>query len=113
MEAMAQTAHASHHRSYVTKAQACPNVDDEDTEDDDQLSEASDESDESSNKRRRAALTVKHDMAKLESIFHEKGMKYRMIDRIGEGTATRECLERCCAHVIHQEPFQPSTKQRT
>lgn len=29
---------------------------------------------------------AKEEMSKLEGIFHTKGLKFRMIDRIGEGT---------------------------
>ena len=61
------------------------NMNDGDTEDDDELSEASDDSQDSSERRKLAAMIIKEDMSKLERIFREKGMKYRLIDRIGEG----------------------------
>ena len=48
-------------------------------------SDASGETDDPSERRCRVVSTVKEDMARLERIFDQKGMKYRLIDRIGEG----------------------------
>ena len=54
-------------------------------EEDFEISDASDETDNSSERRNQIAAMVKEDMIKLERVFHEKGMKYRLVDRIGEG----------------------------
>ncbi|KAL9100936.1 MAG: hypothetical protein Q9163_003751 [Psora crenata] len=55
-------------------------------EDDTETPEDSDASDDSEEQRYQIAAAVKEDMDKLDRIFREKGMKYRLIDRIGEGT---------------------------
>ena len=54
-------------------------------EDGGEVSDRSDETDDSSERRHQIAAMVKEDMIKLERIFHEKGMRYRLVDRIGEG----------------------------
>ena len=48
-------------------------------------SDASDETDDPSERHCRILSVVKEDMTRLEKIFDEKGMRYRLIDRIGEG----------------------------
>lgn len=58
-----------------------------------EASDASDETTDSVERRRQAAVVVKHDMAKLERIIQEKGMKYRLIDRIGEGLRPRSIVQ--------------------
>ncbi|KAL9590741.1 MAG: hypothetical protein Q9203_000463 [Teloschistes exilis] len=55
-------------------------------EDDDVVYENSDESDDSEEDDAQISETVREDMVKLERTFHAKGLKFRMIDRIGEGT---------------------------
>ena len=49
--------------------------------------EVSDESNDSENEEHQIAESVKEDMRRLDEIFREKGMKYRLIDRIGEGAS--------------------------
>ncbi|KAG8529334.1 uncharacterized protein KY384_005970 [Bacidia gigantensis] len=58
----------------------------QDQQNDAEDSEVSDGSEDVSTRRQQIAQVVREDMAKLDRIFREKGMKYRMIDRIGEGT---------------------------
>lgn len=60
--------------------------------------------------------SVQEEMAKLEDTFHERGLKYRMIDRIGEGDARRAN----CIHLASQLTNQclqglspPSIKPKT
>lgn len=60
----------------------------EGSSEDAEASDASDETTDSIDKRRQAAAIVKQDMAKLEKIFQEKGMRYRLMDRIGEGPSS-------------------------
>ncbi|KAL9637314.1 MAG: hypothetical protein Q9164_002276 [Protoblastenia rupestris] len=50
--------------------------------------EVSDESNDSENEEHQIAESVKEDMRRLDEIFREKGMKYRLIDRIGEGASS-------------------------
>lgn len=46
---------------------------------------ASGESDESQERRYHLSATVIEDMRQLGQMFREKGMRYRLIDKIGEG----------------------------
>ena len=69
----------------ATERCPAPLVNEGDTEEDEQTSQASDETNDSSERRRRALAMVKEDMMRLERIFQEKSMKYRLIERIGEG----------------------------
>ena len=55
---------------------------------------ASDESDDSLEPRYQISATVIEEMRKLERMFQEKGMRYRLIDRIGEGTYALSQLQR-------------------
>ncbi|KAI4109229.1 MAG: hypothetical protein L6R37_000660 [Teloschistes peruensis] len=55
-------------------------------EDDDVVYENSEESDDSEEDDAQISETVRDDMAKLERTFQAKGLKFRMINRIGEGT---------------------------
>ncbi|KAL9586123.1 MAG: hypothetical protein Q9212_001104 [Teloschistes hypoglaucus] len=55
-------------------------------EDDDVVYEDSEESEDSEEDDAQVSETVREDMAKLERTFQAKGLKFRMIDRIGEGT---------------------------
>lgn len=54
-------------------------------EDDDVVYENSEESDDSEEDDAQISETVRDDMAKLERTFQAKGLKFRMINRIGEG----------------------------
>lgn len=60
---------------------------------------------------------AREEMTKLESIFHAKGLRFRMIDRIGEGMYVQ--LVVCFASlklsliVLNQEPFLLSIRPRT
>ena len=55
-------------------------------DDDTDPSEVSDESDSSEEQRKQIAVATKEEMRKLEAVIREKGLRYRLIDRIGEGT---------------------------
>ena len=55
------------------------------TEEEAESSQPYEEVDDSSDHKRRAPTAMSEDMAKLENMFQEKGMHYRLIDRIGEG----------------------------
>lgn len=48
--------------------------------------ETSDGSESSSESLAEIDPAVREDMDKLEDVFHDMGLKFRMIDRIGEGT---------------------------
>ena len=72
------------HQLFTTH-QTTPVSNDTETEDDDALSDDSDGSENIGDKKRRVAFAVKEDMAKLERMCEEKGMRYRLMDRIGEG----------------------------
>ncbi|KAL8650743.1 MAG: hypothetical protein Q9210_003644 [Variospora velana] len=52
----------------------------------DNLYEDAEESEESEGGYVEVSDTVREEMSKLEKIFQKKGLKFRMIDRIGEGT---------------------------
>lgn len=52
----------------------------------DNIYEDAEESDESEEGYVEVSDTVREEMSKLEKIFQKKGLKFRMIDRIGEGT---------------------------
>ena len=56
------------------------------TEDEEGSSDDHNESDETLDRKRRALKAINEDMDKLEEIFEEKGMKYKLISRIGEGS---------------------------
>lgn len=58
-------------------------------QEEEEYSEASEHSDGSSESEREVGESVLEDMARLENTFEEIGLKFRMIDRIGEGTLTR------------------------
>ena len=68
----------------------------EGSSEDAETSDASDETTDSIERRRHAAAVVKQDMANLETIIQEKGMKYRLIDRIGEGLTLHPMVIQCC-----------------
>ncbi|KAI4199516.1 MAG: hypothetical protein LQ350_004582 [Teloschistes chrysophthalmus] len=55
-------------------------------EDDDVVYEDSEESEDSEEDDAQVSETVRDDMAKLERTFQAKGLNFRMINRIGEGT---------------------------
>lgn len=57
----------------------------ENNEDDEELSEGSEHSPGSSESEHEVDEAVLEDMARLENTFDEIGLKFRMIDRIGEG----------------------------
>ena len=56
------------------------------TEDEQQIYESSDESNSSAESQVEVNEGVREDMCKLEEVFLSMGLKFRMIDRIGEGT---------------------------
>ena len=62
----------------------------EDFEDDEEEQSYSDGSDGSENSEEHAVVddSVKEEMVKLEHMFKGMGLKYRMIDRIGEGNSS-------------------------
>ncbi|KAI4260918.1 MAG: hypothetical protein LQ352_000073 [Teloschistes flavicans] len=55
-------------------------------EDDNIVYEDSEDSEDSAEDYAQVSETVREDMTKLEKTFQAKGLKFRMIDRIGEGT---------------------------
>lgn len=74
--------------SFVSRGQE-HQVSDELDEDEDEAPGApfgaSGESDESQEPKHRLSATVIEDMRQLGRMFREKGMRYRLIDKIGEG----------------------------
>ncbi len=74
--------------THQLKPDGCiPDLTPDGAEDDEQQEyyESSDGSESSSQNLPEVDPTVKEDMDKLEDIFHDMGLKFRMIDRIGEG----------------------------
>lgn len=67
----------------------------EDDGDEPDVSDSSECSEWSSKSHRDIEDSVREEMAKLEDTFQGLGLKYRMIDRIGEGNAARTLFERC------------------
>ena len=61
--------------------------------DGEELSEGS-ASDDGSEEDRGIDEVTLEEMARLEGIFKEKGMKFRMVDRIGEGDLSSACCPR-------------------
>ena len=102
----------SFRRSVAAERCPAPLVNEGDTEEDEQTSQATDETNDSSARRRRALAMVKEDMMRLERIFQEKSMKYRLIERIGEGTLLTT-LHHPYVLTEHQEHSQPFTKPKT
>ena len=70
---------------FLTRANSYPTEVDEESQDDVEETEASDRSSDAPKRRRQISHNVKKDMFNLERIFMEKGMKYKLINRIGEG----------------------------
>ena len=58
-------------------------VDEDESEDENESSGCSESSSED---EAEIDEVVREDMAKLEHVFHDMGLKFRMINRIGEGT---------------------------
>ena len=61
--------------------------------------------------------TVREEMSKLEHIFQDKGLKFRMIDRIGEGKYLTVIFPQCCLwpslRLVIQVLSPPSIRPRT
>lgn len=88
---------------------------DKDDGDDQGYSDGSDGS-ESSEEHVVIEDSVREDMAKLEQTFKGMGLKYRMIDRIGEGDASKLCQTKDrpdtdIAYLV-QAHSQPSTRPK-
>ena len=60
-----------------------------DTDGEDVSEESQRSEDESEEDEVEVDKSVQEEMARLEDMFKERGLKYRMIDRIGEGNAKR------------------------
>ena len=71
---------ADHNDQYLSKMDVMQGF-----EDNGETSEVSGESDDDEDSVYQITASVKEDMRKLDGIFQEKGMRYRLIDRIGEG----------------------------
>lgn len=86
-------------------------------EDDNIVYEDSEDSEDSAEDYAQVSETVREDMTKLEKTFQAKGLKFRMIDRIGEGRLSPVLvlvlLRRLPRHALKncdQELSLPSTR---
>jgi len=70
-----------------------PNLTPDEAEDDEQEEhyDSSEGSESSSGSLAEIDPAVREDMGKLEDTFHNMGLKFRMIDRIGEGMGDTSC----------------------
>ena len=63
----------------------------DDNDEEQSYSEGSDDSENLSEEHAAVEDSVREEMIKLEQMFKGMGLKYRMIDRIGEGDAHQTC----------------------
>jgi len=103
--------------THQPKPDGCiPDLTPDEVEDDEQQEyyESSDGSESSSESLAEIEPAVREDMDKLEDTFHDMGLKFRMIDRIGEGMGdTSVSLDCQAAADLLQEPFRLFTKPKT
>ena len=74
--------------------------------DDEDVSDGSQCSDESLEEAHRADEATREDMARLGDTFRERGMRFRMIDRVGEGrmyalSSLANGLSAASRHIFH------------
>jgi len=86
-----------------------------DNQDNEEPSEGSELSEVPSESEQEVDEAILEDMAKLENTFDEIGLKFRMMDRIGEGKKIPAFDANLPANELieFQAPFRPSTKPKT